>query len=241
MNNINDLQDNGKILFDRIAGLIETARGKVAHVVNTTIVNTYFEIGRLIVEIEQGVDLRAKYGQSILKDLSRRLTEKFAKGFSVDNLQNMRRFYLTYSKYEKPSRKFGQDISTSFITDKPLGVEPSNSIKFSLSWSHYIVLMKIKNEDERKFYEIEAFQQHWSEPQLKRQYQSSLYERLALSRNKEEVLKLSALGQIVEKSEDLLKNPISLEFLGLEEQAVYTESDLETAIILKLQRFLLEL
>ena len=123
-------------LFSKVAALIELARQKVISTVNLTMVHTYFEIGKMIVEEEQEGKERAKYGKQVLKDLSNRLTEKFGKGFSLDNLQNMRQFYLIYSIYETDSRKF------------------------ILSWSHYLVLMRIEDPMERNFYEIEckAFQ-----------------------------------------------------------------------------------
>jgi len=171
----------------------------------------------MIVEQEQHGSKKAGYGKRVLKNLSGQLTEKFGKGFSVDNLENMRLFFLAYSISETPSRKF------------------------ALSWSHYLVLMRIADANERGFYEIETAANNWSLRQLKRQYHSSLYERLALSRNKEEVMRLTKHGQKLEKPEDLLKSPLTLEFLGLEEQTAYSESDLENAIISKIQHFLLEL
>lgn len=131
------------------------------------------------------------------------------------------------------------------ITSKQLVEKQQNPsgklVAFQLGWSHYLILMRIENLEERRFYEIEATQTNWSEPQLKRQYHSSLYERLALSRNKEEVKKLAQQGQVIEKPEDFLKNPLTLEFLGLEERNTYSENDLETRIITKIQDFLLEL
>lgn len=204
-------------------------------------VYTYFEIGRMITEEELGGKQRAEYGKAVLKTLSAKLSEEFGRGFSVDNLQNMRRFYQVYSDngiYEKPSRKLDDEQNEeSSIQQKPSAKLP----QFTLSWSHYLILMRIKNPEERKFYEIEALNQQWSEPQLSRQYHSSLYQRLALSRSKEEVLKLSQQGQTVEKASDLIKNPLTLEFLGLQEKAEYSELDLETAILSKLQNFLLEM
>ena len=210
-------------LFDKIAKLIESARKKVASAVNLTMVYTYFEVGRMIVEDEQQGQERAEYGKTILKDLSIKLINKFGKGFSEPNLRNMRKFFITYSHAQ-----IQQKPSTELLT-------------FTLSWSHYLVLMRIESPEERKFYEIEALNQQWSEPRLTRQYHSSLYQRLALSRNKEDVLKLSQDGQTIEKASDIIKNPLTLEFLGLHEKADYSESDLETAIIGKLQKFLLEL
>ncbi|MFM7153805.1 MAG: YhcG family protein, partial [Bacteroidota bacterium] len=141
----------------------------------------------------------------------------FGRGFSVDNLQNMRQFYLTYSKYETTSRKF------------------------ILSWSHYLKLIRIENADERRFYEIECAANNWSLKELQRQFDAALYERLALSRDKNGIRELADKGHLIEKPLDLLKDPYILEFLNLPEQNRYTESDLETAIIDKLEHFLLEL
>jgi predicted nuclease of restriction endonuclease-like (RecB) superfamily len=266
---INQINENS--LFSKVAELLELARKQVVTTVNLTMVHTYFEIGKMIIEEEQQGEIRATYGKGILKDLSNRLKERFGKGFSVDNLQNMRRFYSVYSKYEKPSSIFKtKDILSNSIPKKPsselqntnnqtdsIRQKPSSelqntdnqsnsiwqkpSAKFKLSWSHYLVLMRIENSNERSFYEIEAFEQNWSEPQLKRQYHSSLYERLALSRDKNEVMKLATEGQKIDKPQDLLKNPLTLDFLGLQEKHSYTESDLEHGIISKLQDFLLEL
>lgn len=228
-------------LFNKIAELIESSRQKIVSTVNLTMVYTYFEIGRMIVEDEQHGNLRAEYAKSVLKELSEKLSDKFGKGFSERNLRNMRQFFITYSQnqiQQKPSAELqGTEIQIDAIWQKPSAKLPS----FSLNWSHYLVLMRIENPDERRFYEIEALNQQWSEPQLSRQYHSSLYQRLALSRNKEEVLKLSQVGQTLEKASDIIKNPLTLEFLGLHEKPEYSETDLETAILEKLQLFLLEL
>ncbi len=234
-----------KQLYNKVAELIDLARKKVATTVNLTMVHTYFEIGRMIVEEEQQGKERAKYGKTILKILSKQLTEKFGKGFSEQNLRNMRQFFQVYSdrlNYEKASRNLQTANNDTNNQLSSICQKPSTKFKnFTLSWSHYIVLMRIENPAERSFYEIEATKENWSEPQLKRQYHSSLYERLALSRNKEEVLKLATEGQIVVKPEDILKNPLSLEFLGIDEKSKYSESNIEQSIINKIQYFLLEL
>jgi len=209
-------------LYHQIAALIETARQQVAATVNLAMVHTYFEVGRMIVEDEQAGKAKAQYGKKVLHELALQLTERFGKGFSKRNLEQMRQFYLAYSIAQTPSAQLA----------KP---------RFRLSWSHYLVLMRIENPDERSFYEIEAAQNHWSLATLQRQYHSSLYERLALSRDKDEVLKLARDGHTVEKPRDILKNPLALEFLGLDEKSAYTESDLEQALVDKLQHFLLEL
>ncbi|MDO9153612.1 MAG: PDDEXK nuclease domain-containing protein [Paludibacter sp.] len=243
-------------LYSKVVELIQLARQKIATVVNLTMVHTYFEVGRMIVEDEQQGKERAEYGKAVLKDLSVRLTEKFGKGFSEQNLRNMRQFFTVYSIYETPSSKLKRNVnkSTSIrqtpsselkVIDNQINnvfvVSVVKPTKFTLSWSHYLILMRIENSAERNFYEIEATNENWSESQLKRQYHASLYERLALSRNKKEVMKLANEGQTMLKPEDILKNPLSLEFLGMEEKVSYSESDLEHAIISKLQRFLLEM
>lgn len=204
-------------LFQKIANLLQTARQTVVRAVNQTMVYTYYEIGRMIVQDEQQGKERAEYGKQVLKELSKRLTAEFDKGFSADNLENMRRFFLAYSISETASRNF------------------------TLSWSHYIKLMRIQNPDERSFYEIECVANNWSLKELQRQYDTALYERLALSRDKEGIKQLAEQGQILQKPLDFLKDPYILEFLDLPEQHHYSENDLETAIIDKLEHFLLEL
>ncbi len=221
-------------LFVKITSLIEKSRHHIATAVNTAMVITYFEIGRYIVQDEQKGSNRAKYGKSVLKELSSKLTERFEKGWSVENLQNIRNFYLAYSqKYETVFHKSSDSdlVNSVYEIQNP----------FELSWSHYLILMRIQNIDERNFYEIECKNQNWSVRQLSRQVNSSLYERLALSRNKDEVMALSQKGHIVEKPSDIIKNPLTLEFLGLKEEVSYSESKLENAIISKMQDFLLEM
>ena len=149
--------------------------------------------------------------------ISARLTSNYGKGFSTTNLKQMRDFYLTY--------QIGQTVSDQFV----------------LSWSHYLFLMRIDNPDERKFYEIEAKNSNWSLRELKRQFDSALYERLAVSKDKESVKKLSQKGSVVESPADIVKDPYILEFLGLPERSEYSESDLEGRLIDKLESFLLEL
>lgn len=233
--------------------LIRRAKGLVVRSVNHVQVLTNFEIGHRIVEFEQRGKRRAEYGKSLLKKLSNELTAEFGRGFSEDNLSLMRRFYLVYGERisETASRKssspnpplsdFLQPSHTLFqhagVPDKNFGPHPA----FTLSWSHYVFLIGIKHNDERRFYEIEATEQNWSLRELKRHYQSGLYERLALSRDKDAIRKLAGEGQVVTKPDDLLKEPYVLEFLGLEEKERYSESDLETAIINKIEQFLLEL
>jgi len=220
--------------YNKIAELLKDARNKVVQTVNTTMVYTYFEIGRIIVEEEQKGKERAEYGKKILEKLSQKLNKEFGRGFSVDNLENMRKFYLTYSISETSSRKS--------ISEKPETVSRKfKNIDFQLSWSHYLFLMKIDNSDERKFYEIEAKNNGWSLRELQRQFDTALFERLVLSRDKKGVKELSKKGQIIENPEDTVKDPYVLEFLGLPEESKYSETELEQKIIDKLEHFLLEL
>ena len=215
--------------FDKVLEVLKNARKQAKTALNISMVYSYYEVGRMIVEEEQNGEQRAEYGKAILKELSKRLTKSLGKGFSVENLKLMRRFYVVYSKDQ-----IGQKVSTQF-ENLPATKEGR---KFFLSFSHYVLLMRIPNIDERHFHEIEAARNGWGIKELERQY---LYERLVLSRDKEGIEWLAAEGQIIEKPEDLLKDPYVLEFTGLPELAKYSETDLETKIIDHLQEFLLEL
>jgi predicted nuclease of restriction endonuclease-like (RecB) superfamily len=213
-------------------------------------VHTNFEIGRRIVQEEQRGKDRAAYGEEIIKALADRLTGEFGKGFSFSNLKSMRLFYL------QNQHRIGQTLSGQF-DDLSKGQTASGQLAilqtltgelgqpslrpFTLSWSHYVFLLRVKNPDERSFYEIEAGEQNWTVRELKRQFDSGLYERLALSRDKEGIRRLAREGQTVEQPGDLLKEPLVLEFLGLDEQSRYSESDLESAIISQIEHFLLEM
>jgi predicted nuclease of restriction endonuclease-like (RecB) superfamily len=181
----------------------------------------------MIVEEEQNGKERANYGSQLLSGLSGSLTQEFGKGFSITNLQQMRQFYTVYSKQQTLSVKSEKDFIQSF--------------DFKISWSHYLKLMRIEDELERKFYEIETYKNNWSLRELNRQYDSALYTRIALSKDKNEILKLSEQGQLIEKPQDAVKDPYVLEFIGLPEQNTYSESDLEHRLIDKLEHFLLEL
>lgn len=264
--------------ISQIVELLESARRNVVQTINHTMVTTYFEIGRIIVEEEQNGKDRAEYGKGILKELSSQLTEKFGKGFSVQNLERMRQFYLIYRKSStlsrissnnnssKVLRKSLEDVSewnqnlignkSQTLSDKSdqsksetssrISFEDNSekakpNLQFNLSWSHYIKLMRVENEEERKFYEIESAKNNWSVRELERQYNSALYTRLALSRDKDKVKELSEKGLIIEKPIDSIKDPYILEFIGLPEKSSYSENDLENEIIDKLEEFLLEL
>lgn len=216
-------------------------------------VYTYYDIGRHIVEDELQGERRATYGKSILKNLAVRLTLRYGKGWSLANLKNAKQFYLLYSKglntdYPIQNKKAKHCLANlenylqQIEPDKNTPVHNLNQIPvFTLSWSHYLVLMRMKNDNERSFYEIESQKQDWSVRQLQRQYASSLYERLALSRNKSEVMRLAKEGQTVEKPDDVIKDPLTLEFLGLKPDDSYSETRLEHAIISKMRDFLLEM
>ncbi|MBS5789817.1 PDDEXK nuclease domain-containing protein [Fusobacterium sp.] len=206
-----------KDIYEEIRGLLKSARENIVSTINSTMAKTYFLIGKRIVEEEQNGEKRAEYGKKLIKELSKKLTKEFGKGFSERNLEQMRKFYLAYS------------------------IPQTVSAEFRLSWSHYLILMRMENLDERNFYEIEAIENNWSLRELRRQIDSALYERLVLSRDKEKVKSLALKGQIIEKPEDIVKDPYILEFLGLEEQNSYSENRLETEIINNLEKFLLEL
>ena len=235
-------------LVTELRGLIHSARHAVATKVNILQVRTNFEIGRRIVEQEQKGAERAEYGKELLKDLSVKLSAEFGNGFSPTNLRLIRQFFLDYRDRigQTPTDLFPitpicQTVSDKFKTIVQAPYGNSGKPPFTLSWSHYVLLLTIKNPEERNFYEIEAFQSDWSFRELKRQVGSCLYERLALSKDKEGVRQLADEGQIIVTAADILKEPYVLEFLGLDEKSSYSESDLESAIIDRLEQFLLEL
>ena len=216
-------------LLRNIKKLLVVSRQDVYRYVNTRMVYVYFEIGRQIVEYEQRGKHTAEYGKKTLEYLSDRLILEFGRGFSVQNLERMRMFFLKYRKSSTVSRISSTNVSTS-----------AKKQKFPLSWSHYVFLMRL-DEPVRNFYEIESEQNNWSLRELKRQFNSGLYERLLVGKNKEEILRLSKEGQIIEKPKDLIKDPYIFEFLGIKENRKYQEKDIESMLIDNLQEFLLEL
>ena len=246
---MNDIVKRENTLFERISHLIEQARKRISTTVNLAEVYTKYSIGQYIVEDEQQGEYRAQYGKQVLQNLSARLTERFGNGWTVDTLKRCRYFYNVYSLQKKEATvlPFSENVISyqlgqHCLPNSQASVDyASNRPSFTLSWSHYLILMRIENPDARSFYEIECTEQQWSVRQLSRQVGSSLYERLALSREKTEVMRLAREGQTIEKPSDVIKNPMTLEFLGLKPDAVYSESKLETAIIGKMQQFLLEL
>ncbi|MFO8239861.1 MAG: PDDEXK nuclease domain-containing protein [Dissulfuribacterales bacterium] len=244
-------------LFDRVVTILERARSKVVQAVNSEMIIAYWLIGREIVQELQAGEGRAGYGDKLLSGLSKSLNDRYGKGFSVTNLRYFRLFYQTYSEREPQirhkacdelSRKDSDDPkhhkACDVLDDMSLTIEKSESIQgFSplLSWSHYRVLTKVENKNERLFYEIEAEKEGWSVPVLERQIHSFLFARLLKSRDKEGVLGLAAEGQAIKKPVDTIKDPYVLDFLGLPDSDKLHESALESAIIDNLQGFLLEL
>lgn len=202
-------------LIHQVGRDLENGRRQFVTAVNNVMVRTYWTIGQHIVEYEQKGQEKAEYGSCLLKQLSKDLTNSYGEGFSMSNVTKMRKLYLTYPILQTLSAK--------------------------LSWSHYVELLKIDDPLERSFYEKEAENAHWGVRELKRQMKSMLYHRLALSSDKTEVMRLSQEGQIIEKPEDVIKDPYVFEFTGLPQLPVYTEGDLEDALTENLSTFLLEL
>lgn len=202
------------LFFNNIKDLVINSWNKVYQVVNVEMLNLYWNIGKSIIEIQQGEE-RANYGDTILDKLSQKLTSEFGKGFSKRNLERMRKFYLLYQNWQTVSAK--------------------------LSWSHYLELIKIDEEPRRNFYLNECINSSWSVRELQRQRDSLLYERLIISADKEKILELSEKGQVLKSSKDLVKDPFVLEFLDIKENTNYLENDLEKNIIEHLKEFLLEL
>ena len=228
----NDVITIDKSFFENVLNVLDKARKNAKTAVNLSMVYAYYEIGKIIVEEEQRGKKRAAYGTQLVNELSAYLTRMYGKGFSVGNLKNIRQFYRVYSTDQIGETVFSQFENLPMV---------DTGRKFFLSWSHYLKLMRIDNIDERHFYEIESVKNDWSLTELKRQYDSSLYERIALSTDKDKVYRLALEGQKFEKPQDVIKDPYVLEFLGLKELPEYSESELESRIIDNLQQFLLEL
>lgn len=205
-------------MIAEIKSLLENARKNVAQQVNSELLSTYWKVGEIIVRYEQNDQIRAAYGENTLKQLSKSLSREFGKGFSRSNIYNMRLFYLSYQKIQTVSGK--------------------------LSWSHYCELLSISDIDKRSFYEKECIASGWSVRELKRQKESSLFERLLLSKgevNKEQVLALANNGVSYTSPEDIIRDPYVFEFLGIPENKPFLESDLEAALVRQIEDFLLEL
>ena len=202
-------------IFNDIKELIVNSRNKVYVTVNTEMLNLYWNIGRIIIENEQNGNIKAEYGKQIILELSKELTKAFGNGFSKSNLFNMKKLYMCYPKFQTLSGK--------------------------LSWSHYLELIKIDNEQKRNFYLKETINSKWSVRELQRQKDSLLYERLLLSEDKEKINELAELGHKIKENKDLIKDPFVLGFLDIKENTDYLESDLEKSILNHLKEFLLEL
>lgn len=211
------LEENNKMV-NEITKLVNDVKYKLSKEINNTIVYVYWNIGRIIVSNENEYNNRLEYGKEVLKGLSRELTKYLGKGYSYTNLKYMRIFYKTYPNFE--------------------------NVSSDLTWTHYNELIIIKDDAKRNFYEKECINSHWSVRELKRQLDTSLYERLLLSdgkSNKEKVLELSKKGQILSKPNDLIKEPYVFEFLGIKENKPLLEKDLEYKLIRHIEDFLLEL
>ena len=202
-------------LVKHISETYEEGRKQAVLAVNSHLVDTYWRVGQYIVDFEQNGQERATYGSGLLKKLSKDLSMQHGKGFSLSNIKRMRQLYLTY----------------------PIGAEPPHQ----LSWTHLVELLKIDNPLERSFYEKQSIIEQWSTTELIRQKKSSLYLRLASSKDKDGILQLAKQGQTVEKPEDIIREPYVLDFLQIPEPYHLSESELESRIISKLQSFLLEL
>lgn len=226
-----------KILCQKAVDLIDRARNTAIREVNLVQLLTYYTLGKWIVEVQQGGSGRAKYGKRVLETLSDALNHAFGKGYSVSTLTNIRKFYEIYKNR----------ISAPMVTDfsepnsQPLVTKFGNDVPFRLSWTHYLILMRIQNEEERDFYERLAIQENWGKRELSRQCGSSLYERMLIGKDKQQILRLSKKGRLAEKPADLVKDPYILEFLGIPEQTDFSETELESRLIDHLQEFLLEL
>lgn len=205
-------------VISEIKTLLDSSRKNVAAKVNQELLSTYWKIGEIIVRYEQNDQIRAAYGEKTLQQLSKSLSKEFGKGFSRSNIYNMRLFYLSYPIFQTVSGK--------------------------LSWSHYGELLSIADSDKRSFYEKECIASGWSVRELKRQKESALFERLLLSKgnaNKEQVLSLATKGVDYSKPEDIIRDPYVFEFLGIPENKPFLESDLEAALVRRIESFLLEL
>jgi len=215
MSKIQVQSKNIEQIYQRIKEVLTNARSRAWQAVNTAMVASYWEIGRIIIEEEQKGKARAEYGEYILANLAKKLTKDFGKGFDESNLRYIRKFYMVF-----PIR---------------------DAVRHKLSWTHYRLLLKVEKPDARSFYETECVNSRWSTRELERQISSLLFERLALSRDKKGVMELANKGHEIQKPEDLVKDPYILEFAGIRQDERFQEKELEQALIDKLQHFLLEL
>lgn len=204
-------------LYNKISGILEYAKSKILQEANERLIESNFRIGKIIVQEEQNGADKAEYGAGVIDNLSQKLTTKYGRGYSVDTLERMRKFYLIYKNFESDLRKL------------------------KLSWSHYLFLIKIKDSGQRNFYEQEAEEEKWSIEVMKRHFNSGLYQRLAINKDAKKVKQLAEIGQQINSASDLVKNNYVLEFVASELVDSYTESDLEKGLINNLEKFILEL
>lgn len=221
MNNLNSINP----VYSEIKNILENSRKNVVRTVNSVMVRAYWNIGRIIVEEEQRGENRAEYGAYLIKELSKRLTKDFSRGFDERNIWFMRQFYLKFKNVNAVRSES----------------QKGDTLRHELTWTHYRLLLKLEDENARNFYINEIISNNWSTREFERQINSLLFERLSLSKDKNKIKKLASKGQIINKPEDLIKDPYVLEFLGIPENSDYIEKDLENILISKLQRFLLEL
>ena len=235
-------------LYGRVRDILQAARNQAARSVNTAQVVANWLIGREIVEDEQRGQHRADYGARLLAGLSSQLSVDFGRGYSVDNLEAFRQFYIDYPQLisETVSRKLGYSGQVDGNSDTPSrnSADPDwvpGVLHAGLSWSHYRALLRIGRSEARAFYEIEAIRNAWSVRELSRQTASLLYDRLARSKDKKGLMQLATQGHEVVQPVDALKDPVVMEFLGLPASSKLVESRLEQALVSNLQTFLLEL
>lgn len=226
----------------RVTAILESARSAAIRAVNASHVSSCWEVGREIVEEEQAGAERADYGAALIRQLSSQLTRTHGRGYSISNLKQMRQFYLAcrdrvpaWRPPLDPSGQIGQTPSGLLAPDVV------TLLPVELSWSHWCVLLRVSSAQARRFYEVECVRSRWSVRELDRQVSSLLWERLSASRDKEGLLALARDGQQVQTPADFVKDPYILEFTGLPDAARWRESDLEAALVERLQQFLLEL
>lgn len=215
---MSQITNDYQLLLNQISEVYQLGRQRVATAVNSHILNTYWSIGQYIVEFEQGGKLKAEYGKALLKNLSKDLTLLHGKGFSLSNIYLMRLFFIKYPIFQTLSGKFK-----------------------NLSWSHFSELMTIEDDLERQFYEIQCQNENWSVKELKRQKNTALFARLAISTDKKGLIELSQKGHSINQPTDILKEPFVFEFLKIPENTQLSETDLEKRLMDNLQNFLLEL
>jgi len=230
--------------YEAITQILRTARSNAYRAVNFTMVEAYWNIGRMIVEEEQQGKERAGYGEALMGNLSERLTLDFGKGFNVSNLWAFRQFYLAFPILRTLcGESFEPQISQQQKGDDVSVLSIPSSLRKELTWSHYRLLIRVEKPEARQWYMQEAAEQNWAVRALERQINSHYYERLQMSRDKKPVIKemQKKAAPLAAKHEDFIKDPYVLEFLGLKDNPNFRESDLEQAIIGKLQAFMLEL